>query len=222
MLGTINPAFDEMKLEEAGTRGTPKSQATHYLLLYTLVRMYKPRVAVEIGTLVGCSSAYIAQALRDNFYEQGDTSYRGHLWTFDNNDEGTFPRFETWRRVGLSDWITFIFGDSRKRVPEVMSKVVKEVGVGIQFAFLDGGHDIWFVQPDADNVVRFADKRDCVFAFHDINRLQDCDKVFREMRNRPYFKDGYETMYFPAWNEIGVIKKALHPRPLYSNRPGGF
>lgn len=212
----VNPVFDELDYEVLGSRGSLKGQTTHYILLYALVRCYRPKVAVEIGCFEGCSTAYIAQALKDN-YEEGEGNIKGHLWTFDNLDFGQqlSKVRERWKKCGLSDWITFINGDSQVTVPHVF----EEKGPCITFAFIDGCHEIEGVLPDTENIVRYSHPLDCVVCHHDINRPEDCTPVYRSMKGRGF----KEMLEIPAWGNLGVARKGEELTKCYwGDRPKDF
>lgn len=89
-------------------------------MLKMFVRMIKPKNILEIGTYSGYSAICLAQGLED----------RGHLYTFEINDEQedfTRPWLEN---SPVADKITFIIGDALELVPHT--------GITFDLAFIDG------------------------------------------------------------------------------------
>lgn len=89
-------------------------------LLKMLVRMIRPENILEVGTFSGYSAISMAEGL----------SGKGHLYTFEINDE-----MEDFTRLWIegspvADKITFIIGDALKEAPKL--------GIMFDMAFIDG------------------------------------------------------------------------------------
>ena len=98
-------------------------------LLYGLVRMTKPRICIETGTLVGDSAEWIGRALRDNGF--------GRLITCDIDPERIEPAIERLKELpvdvkqmhgqdlldgsGMMDFVHIDSGDPQCREKELMS-----------------------------------------------------------------------------------------------------
>ena len=89
-------------------------------LLKMLVQMIRPENVLEVGTFSGYSAISMAEGL----------SGKGHLYTFEINDEMedfTRPWIEG---SPMADKITFIIGDALKEAPKL--------GIMFDMAFIDG------------------------------------------------------------------------------------
>ena len=89
-------------------------------LLKMLVQMIRPENVLEVGTFSGYSAISMAEGL----------SGKGHLYTFEINDEMedfTRPWIEG---SPVADKITFIIGDALKEAPKL--------GIMFDMAFIDG------------------------------------------------------------------------------------
>lgn len=91
-------------------------------LLKMLVQMARPESIIEVGTFSGYSALCMAEGLQSND--------KGHLYTFEINDEQE-PFTRQW--IEQSPWaerITFIIGDAAEEA--------QKLGKQFDFAFLDG------------------------------------------------------------------------------------
>ncbi|MCR5068744.1 MAG: O-methyltransferase [Prevotella sp.] len=91
-------------------------------LLKMLIQMVKPDNIIEVGTFSGYSALCMAEGLQSNG--------KGHLYTFEINDEQE-PFTRQW--IEQSPWaehITFIIGDAAEEA--------QKLGIQFDFAFLDG------------------------------------------------------------------------------------
>jgi predicted O-methyltransferase YrrM len=95
-------------------------------LLYVLVRMRRPKLAVEFGTSFGLSAIHIAAALRDN----GE----GKLITTELNAFKAGRALEHFRQAGLADLIDLRQGDAFETLDGVR---------GIDFLMLDGWKSLY-------------------------------------------------------------------------------
>ncbi|MGA3161728.1 MAG: class I SAM-dependent methyltransferase [Terracidiphilus sp.] len=73
-------------------------------LLYLLVRIRRPALAVEFGASMGISAIHVAAALRDNGH--------GRLITTEINAEKTSRAAQHLEQAGLSDWVDLRLGDA--------------------------------------------------------------------------------------------------------------
>lgn len=113
----------------------PYSQCTvaEYYLLYSLVRLYKPKTIVEIGTFHGSSSYVMASALID----VGDSESRIATMDIEIN-------YVNKARENLTKWSVI----DKVRLIHGTSDVIKEFNYNIDFAFIDGGHTYEFCTSD--------------------------------------------------------------------------
>lgn len=112
--------------------------------IYSFVRCYRPKLALETGSFIGYSSICIGQAMKENG--------AGHLHAFDlfmdrpeyespvigKSSDSLHTARSHVEKAGLSDIITFYKGDSSKTINEVF----KNEEPRFDFAFIDGDHTI--------------------------------------------------------------------------------
>lgn len=71
-------------------------------LLYSLVRVWKPKNAVETGTHLGISAAYIAAALQK---EQEQSGHKGKVTTYEILPEFQAQAIKLWKDLEVDPWI---------------------------------------------------------------------------------------------------------------------
>lgn len=113
-------------------------------LLYAMVRAIKPEVCLEIGTHNGYSTNYILNALKDNG--------KGHLWTTDPFEYGARDRV-TFEDRAMVDFLSLKGCDVK-------------LDQKIDFAFVDGFHNIEDVIPEIKNLLPQLSEN-AVVIFHD-------------------------------------------------------
>lgn len=123
---------DERFLEEQVgeiTRGASKDRASA-LLLFSLVRAWRPRAALELGTCVGISCAYQASALRLN----GDG---GRLWSCEASSARIGVARTVVAELGLGEVVELVWG----RFQETLAPTLAGLPAPLDYAFVDGHHD---------------------------------------------------------------------------------
>lgn len=100
--------------------GRMVSGALQGRILKMLVRMIRPERILEVGTFSGYSAICMAEGLSD----------KGHLWTFDINDEMEDFARQWIEQSPVKDRITFLVGDAN-------TEAVK-LGLSFDLIFLDG------------------------------------------------------------------------------------
>ena len=96
--------------------------------LAELVREVKPALVVEVGTAIGYSGLWIANALR----ELG----RGRLITFELEPDRAAEAGQNFKRAGLDHLITQHVGDARQEIRGIVGPV--------DLLFLDGGFSNYY------------------------------------------------------------------------------
>jgi caffeoyl-CoA O-methyltransferase len=91
--------------------------------LAELIRDSRPQLVVEVGTAIGYSGLWIADALR----ELG----AGRLITIEQDSERALEAGRNFERAGVLSWITQIVGDARVEIGKISDWV--------DLLFLDGG-----------------------------------------------------------------------------------
>lgn len=96
-------------------------------LLYTLIRMLRPRNAVEFGTSFGTSAVQIAAALRDNG--------SGRLTTCELDGGKVGKARDNLAEAGLADLVTVLEGDARE--------TLRDLAEPVDFILLDGWKELY-------------------------------------------------------------------------------
>jgi predicted O-methyltransferase YrrM len=152
------------------------------MLLYWMIREFKPVNVIETGTHRGLTSLYMAQALYDNGV--------GHLTTADPFDEwgqvGNFRKFPE-----LEKLITFrnIKGEDMLLDQE-----------NIDFAFIDGFHEEEVVTPEIETLLPRLNGR-AIVVFH------DCWYSNWGGVNEACEKAGLHTVWLPTKNALRLYSK---------------
>lgn len=133
-------------------------------LLYNLVRLTRPEIAVEIGTAKGNSAIAIAQALEDNKI--------GKLYTIDPIEQALVKI--AIRKSGLSNRINYIIDYSTKIIPKLGFKK-------IDFTFIDGWHDYENVLADF-NLVKDLVPKGGIIVFHDTILFEGAKRVIEQIQ----------------------------------------
>lgn len=144
-------------------------------LLAGIVRATKPKVIIETGTYKGFSTLMIASALKRN--------EMGHLYTMDLNDWNVL---EECRKFELDPFVTFIKGDSRLVIREILPKIEK-----IDFLWLDADHTKKSIVDELEAALP-ALRPGTLVAFHDTILFQEEADAIKEIEVR-----------FPEWQSIG-------------------
>ena len=98
-----------------------------YYTCLTSLKPDRPNLLVETGAGHGCSTALLAQTLRE-------TGLDGHVHSFEINEkQHTITQFAV-AKMGLADYVTVHLGRSTERIPEVIADQP------VDFAFIDSLH----------------------------------------------------------------------------------
>ena len=150
-------------------------------LLAALVRSRKPNVVLELGTNVGLSGTYLANALSD----------RGRLTTIDQSAARQLLARELFAAAGVADRIEVITGSFAESLESAAA-----AGFGI--AFIDGDHTydatLWLV----DSLLAYA-VPGSVLVLDDINHSVQMRRAWVELRKRP----GLATL---GLTDLGVLE----------------
>lgn len=112
------------------------------LYLYLLVREYKPETIFEIGTWVGTSALFMAEALKKNG--------TGHIYTCDSNEYYILPE-------EYAELVTPITGHSDAVLADLKTK-----GTQFDFMFIDGN-----LTSQSTQLIAETTHENTVFAIHD-------------------------------------------------------
>ncbi|MEO1497453.1 MAG: class I SAM-dependent methyltransferase [Planctomycetota bacterium] len=140
------------------------------LLLYWLIREFRPKRVLEIGTNVGISAACISAALRAN----GDG---GSLVTVDGSAYRQRIAKDTIETLGMSDLVTFEFGS----FADVLDDVLERHGP-FDCAFIDGNHKL---DPTLDYTNRLIDLAPAgpLLVYDDVRWSPGMKEAWRRLRD---------------------------------------
>ncbi|MBU1417898.1 MAG: class I SAM-dependent methyltransferase [Proteobacteria bacterium] len=107
---------------------------------YSLTKMVRPLLVVEIGCFIGFSTLHFAQALREQGFGKM-ISIDAFDWEVDagnglENRQDVALRY--WRRAQLEDIVTYVKGYSTEVYPQLESEIKKK----IDLLYIDGDHSI--------------------------------------------------------------------------------
>jgi len=178
----------------------------------TLVRMYKPKSVLEIGSWHYESSTAMATAMDNYIGEEGivhsyDIKYGGYdgLGTAEGLHKRITPRFwysyntsyDSWKYqdtgVVFKDFSNFTNDD----IFEKNEKILREISPigGYDFIFLDGDHSFEGVKRDFEHALSIKSKTPTIIVFDNIwdTRLQDVRDFFNTI--------SYDKWDFEEWND---------------------
>ena len=149
-------------------------------ILYNFIKQNKSKIGLQIGTFIGYSGAFIAQALKEN---------NGTFTTIDPNHphrcvrEPVVHAKEAFRQLGLGEMSTFIEGYSysqnsiydvrqiflnpKQSKENVIDEFIRD-GKKFDFIFIDGNHAYEQVKKDFEGSVKLLTDKG-VIVFHDVN-----------------------------------------------------
>lgn len=139
-------------------------------LLYSLVRCEKPDWVVELGTNLGISTLFLAQALRDNV--------KGRLITVDNDGNRVERARHVINKADISTYVEFHVTDSRS-LNHVQS---------IDMIFFDTEHDFDQVNSEI-NTYYDRVRHNGLLLFHDIMMFGGVKDAVNQMKNRGPFQE---------------------------------
>ncbi|MDD4735470.1 MAG: class I SAM-dependent methyltransferase [Kiritimatiellae bacterium] len=140
---------------------------------YSLTKMLRPNLVVEIGCFIGFSSLHIAQALKDQGFGR-QISIDAFDWDVDagcgmENRQIVAERYR--KKAGLEDVLTYIKGYSTVVYPDLLPQIQGK----IDLLFIDGDHSVDGVISDF-NTYSPQVRRGGYIVLHDIHpEMCGCD-----------------------------------------------
>lgn len=218
----FNTYFDEVWLNQVETQsskgmgewaGAGPVDYNEAKVLYTFIRIRKPKKVLEVGFASGCSSAVIAKAL--------DVNGKGKLDTVDFNSD---PSHE------------WIIDDFKKYIKEgIINPIYPKDGVeyieeskdiDYDFIFIDGSHEKDFCEPIAQKLRKH--QPNALLLYHEWSFSPKTDELaksfisFKDNLNhqRFYEREAFEDAFSPLEYDhygfygscgLGVVKKKENP-----------
>jgi predicted O-methyltransferase YrrM len=148
------------------------------LLLYCLVRKFKPGDCLELGTCLGISGAYIAAALKEN--------KSGKLATIEASEEISKLAENNFKTLGLNNQVHIFTGAFEKMLGPALY-----LSRGVSFVFIDGHHDYAATLNYFKSLLPYL-KRPAVLVFDDIFWSVGMQKAWKEIEENEEVNFSYE------------------------------
>jgi len=138
------------------------------LLLFKIVKEFKPKICLELGTCIGISAAYQAAALEMN--------NQGKIYTIEGASSLVKLAENNLKKLNLNriDIITGLFNDI---LPDLLPKIQP-----IDFAFIDGHHDGKATINYLNKIYPYLSKN-AILLFDDINWSKDMQWAWKALEN---------------------------------------
>lgn len=164
-------------------------------LIYRLTRAVRPLTVLELGTNVGISTAYVAQALTANG--------RGHIVTMDMSRYRQRVARSVWEGVGVSARITVVTGTFTDTLPAVLRDHAP-----IDLAFIDGDHQYAPTLAYFDAIYQVAPEG-AVFVFDDIRWSAGMLRAWEAVQHDPRVGIAVDC------GSMGIATAAFKGQPRY-------
>lgn len=183
------------------------------IFLQKIIKKIKPKVSLEIGLAQGISAMFICEAMKELGAEK--------CIIIDPGQE-TKTEYDDWKCIGLynlgkmgcSNIVEFYNCPSELELPKLL-----EMGVKVDFAFIDGWHTFDHCLLDFFYINRLLNVGG-VICFDDVD-MPSVSKVIKYVTNYP----AYEIYgYLPKmvkqiiWSIVGDAIKFRHSRNMFINR----
>jgi len=134
-------------------------------LLYRMVAYFKPTAVLEMGTSLGITSCYLAQALPST-----------KLVTMEGAPEVAKLAHATFQNLGYNN-IQLVVGNFDQSLPLYLNEI-DQVGL----VFIDGNH-IYAPTMDYFNQLLSKSNQDAIFIFDDIHWSIEMERAWKEIKN---------------------------------------
>tara|TARA_B100000282_G_C31737205_1_gene494117 strand:+ start:1933 stop:2634 length:702 start_codon:yes stop_codon:yes gene_type:complete len=163
--------------------------STHqeWSFIYGLLRLQRPRIAVEVGVASGGMATAIYSALCENTHDTGvEAWYTGFdLWDT-HGVHGQFGQMGSALEVDmklrdLGDRFALLQIDTQKEQERFRQELDQRFTLGIDFAFIDGCHSYQGIKNDFFNIWPKMNTQGIV-AFHDTAVIDGCREFIADLR----------------------------------------
>lgn len=138
-------------------------------LLFRLIRHFQAKTVIDLGTSLGLTTAYLAQATDEHL---------GRVVTFEGCPETAAVARQNFEQLGLQN-VTVVVGNIDETLPQTMAALDM-----IDFAFFDANHRY---EPTVRYFETCLKKKhnDTVFVFDDIHWSDEMEQAWAYIRNHP-------------------------------------
>ena len=155
-------------------------------MLYIITRALEPRSALEFGTNLGYSTAFIARALLDN--------HLGFLDTWDIDTQVVKEALEHLDQLAISHRVASHIGDTTQDV----DKQLKTHDVQLDLVFIDSSHQYEATKIEIATVLKYM--KSGVILFHDaVSPISGVTTVLKEMEEQGI----YDILTIPTQPNTG-------------------
>jgi len=164
------------------------------LLLYVLVKEFKPSQILELGTSLGLSAAYQAAAL--------ETNHKGHLFTLEGAEAIANKAEMSLEQLGYSNLVSVIKGNFLDTLDSVLIEMKN-----LDFSLIDGHHDKKATLQYFEKIMPFLED-DAVMIFDDISWSKGMREAWDEIRRSSIVSSSFKVISFlHSWGIIIIDKK---------------
>lgn len=163
--GSLAVPHKQKKVSDiAGSFLKPKKFAH---LLFRIVKYYKPKTIIELGTSLGITSSYLASVNKSS-----------EVYTLEGSVNTASIAQENFNKLGLHN-IKLIPGNFDDTLPGLISKLDQ-----VDLAFVDGNHR---KEPTLNYFNQFLHRatEDSIFIFDDIHWSAEMEEAWKEIRQHP-------------------------------------
>lgn len=163
------------------------STKQEWAFIHGLVRLQRPRIAIEIGVAGGGMACAIYSALDQNTHDTGIESwYTGFdLWET-HGIHNQFAQMGSAHEVhmklaDIGNRFALVKIDTQKNQKQFKNELNERFTLGIDFAFIDGCHSYDGIKNDFFNVWSYMNPNG-IIAFHDTAVIDGCREFVADLR----------------------------------------
>ena len=196
------------------------STQQEWSFIYGIVRLQRPRIAVEVGVAYGGMAQNIYRAMNDNYNDTGIESwYTGFdLW----DTHGIHDQFQQMGSMEEVDQKLKDIGnkhalvkiDTQKDQANFRQQLAQRFTLGIDFAFIDGCHSYEGIKNDFFNIWSYMGEKGIV-AFHDTAVIDGCREFIADLRL--HNNGSYDVSDFPYGTNERNCGITLITKPGFGN-----
>ena len=169
-----------------------------------LIKMQRPRIAIEVGVASGGMARTIYSALNENTKYTGVESWYTGFDMWDTHGQwDQFAQMGSFEMVNedlkhIGDRYALVKVDTQKDQDTFRKELATRFTLGIDFAFIDGCHSYEGIKNDFYNVLPHMNPNG-IMAFHDTAVIDGCREFIIDLR---LLNKGYDISDFPyGWEE---------------------
>jgi len=164
-----------------------------------LIKMQRPRIAIEVGVASGHMARTIYGALNENTKYTGVESWYTGFDMWDTHGQwDQFAQMGSFEMVNedlkhIGDRYALVKVDTQKDQDTFRKELATRFTLGIDFAFIDGCHSYEGIKNDFYNVLPNMNPNG-IIAFHDTAVIDGCREFIIDLR---LLNKGYDISDFP-------------------------